>query len=342
MRGCLVRSKLGNARREALELKRKRRELEAKETQQMVVEDQLSTSVEDMIKSDLEEQARIEAKRQERIRQERERKMRHWNRCITKIQKIVRGVLSRTKTKIKKANTYLERAVNERSESNLIDAITMTERMGIKNKDTKEHLQAAKNLLTTVQGENYVKDQLNTAVNTRSDEMIREAIQLAKDAGMTYLDEFLKSQQSFSKEVKRRHILQQLEILLEKCNTIPNLIRHTDKLRELVGTATSLNLAGEYFVQDARNRMARVQSLLKVRDNIRKAVELCSVSMMRAAMEERHKLLKIYGPDFCESEATAVVKMIQMISHERVVSQTADSAVKPVKDVSYLYGSTLF
>ena len=274
-----MRSKLGVARREALEIKRKRRELEAKETELMIIEDQLSAEVEDMIKSDLEEQARIEERRQERIRQERERKIRHWNRCMTKIQKIVRGALSRTRTKVHKVNVYLERAVNERSETSLVEAIILTESMDLKNKDTKERLQAAKMLLATVQGENYVKEQLRDAILARSDELIQDAIRFAADSGMTYLDEYKHAKQSFSKELKRRHVLQHLELLLEKCNTIPNLVQLADKLVELIQTAASLNLAGEYFVQDARNRVARVKSLLKVRDNIRKAVELCSVSM---------------------------------------------------------------
>lgn len=291
-------------------------------------EDRLSTAVEDLIKSDLEEQARMEEKRQERIRQERDRKMRHWNRCMTKIQKIVRGKLTRTKAKIHKANVHLERAVSERSEVKLSKAIVMTETMGIKNKDIRERLQAAKMLLTTVQGENYVREQLNDAILARSDEMIKEAIQFAHDSGMEYLDEYKAAQQSFSKEIKRRHVLQHLELLLEKCNSIPNLVKLADKLVELVTTATTLNLAGEYFVQDARNRLARVQYLVKVRDNIRKAVELCSVSMMRTAMEERHKLLKIYGPHFCEEEAIAVVRMLQMISHETEIQSTVAAVVE--------------
>jgi hypothetical protein len=325
MRGCLVRSKLGAARREALELKRIRREKEMQEVSLMTKEDSLSRAYENMIRSNLEEQRKLEEKRQLRLQQERDRKLKHWNRCATKIQKIVRGMFSRLKTKIKKCETHLERAISSRSEEALAAAIKLTEKMNLKSKTTKEICQNAKILLTTVQGELFVKLQLDDAVRMRSEELIREAMRLAEDAGMTYLEEFSRAKQSFDKEIKRKSVLQHIEIILDRCNTVPNLVKHSDKLNDLVSIATSLGLSGEYLVQDARNRLGRIQSLLRIRNDIRYAVELCSASMMQKAMEARHQLLKIYGPELFAEEAHAVLKMLQMYVHEEQIVKRTDS-----------------
>ena len=40
-------------------------------------------------------------------------------------------------------------------------------------------------------------------------------------------------------------------------------------------------------------------------------------------MEQRQKLLRIYGSAFCADEATAVVRMLQMIAHETEIASAA-------------------
>ena len=309
-----------------MEIKRLRREQELQELKLMVLEDAASMAFEKVLRSDLEAQRKLEEKRQERLRQERERKIKHWNKCAAKIQKIVRGVFSRVRTKIKKCEIHLERAISCRDEEELIKAIQITQKMNVKSKVIKEICQNARILLTTVQGELYIKMHLDQAVQTRSDELIRDAIKLAEDAGMTYLEEYSRAKQSFDKEVKRRSVIQHIQVLLDRCSSIPNLVKNADKLNELVTLATVLSLSGEYIVQDARNRLNRIQSLIKVRNDIRYAVELCSAKMMQDAMQARHKLLKIYGSEFCAEEAHAVLKMSQMYAHEEEIAMTADES----------------
>ena len=328
-----MRSKLGAARREAMELKRIRREREMMETSLMTKEDSVSRAYENMIRSNLEEQRKLEEKRQLRLQQERDRKLKHWNRCASKIQKIVRGMFSRLKTKVKKCEIHLERAISSRSEDALASAIQLTEKMNLKSKTIKETCQNAKVLLTTVQGELFVKLQLDDAVRMRSEELIREAMRLAEDAGMTYLEEFSRAKQSFDKEIKRKGVLQHIQVILDRCNTVPNLVKHSDKLNDLVAFATSLGLSGEYLVQDARNRLGRIQSLLRIRNDIRYAVELFSASMMQQAMAARHQLLKIYGPDLFAEEAHAVLKMLQMLVHEEQIVKRTDTEIRKKQDM---------
>jgi hypothetical protein len=45
-------------------------------------------------------------------------------------------------------------------------------------------------------------------------------------------------------------------------------------------------------------------------------------------MQQRHGLLRIYGPLFCEAEAGAVVRMLQMIAHESEIASVALTVVK--------------
>jgi hypothetical protein len=71
----------------------------------------------------------------------------------------------------------------------------------------------------------------------------------------------------------------------------------------------------------------------KIRNDIRKAVELCSASMMHRTMEARHKLLKIYGQEFCEEEARAVLKILQMYSHEEQIVNEPETLVPILQDM---------
>lgn len=51
-----------------------------------------------------------------------------------------------------------------------------------------------------------------------------------------------------------------------------------------------------------------------MRNAIRYAVEVCSVSRMKAAMDARNSLVHIYGPDLCSEEVAAVMNMMRMLS----------------------------
>jgi hypothetical protein len=51
-----------------------------------------------------------------------------------------------------------------------------------------------------------------------------------------------------------------------------------------------------------------------MRNKIRYAIEVCSVSKMKSSMEARNKLVHIYGPDLCSEEVAAVMNMMRMLS----------------------------
>lgn len=325
VRGFLVRCKLSKARQVMLERKRAQCDREQEECRRMGAEDARSMRAEEAFRSDLSERRKIEEARQLRLKLEREKKERHWNMSATLIQKRARGMIARIRWTIRKAEFFLERAIVSRSERLLEEAIVLTERIKSKPKKLKEICANAKILLVTVQGEIYVKSQLEDAMATQNDELISSAIRLAEDAGMTYLEEYSRGKQALDREVRRRAVLSHIQGTLDRCSSIPSLIKFADKLEGLVLTATNLGLSGEVLVQDATGRLRRVQSLLRVRDNIRVAVELCSVSLMKEAMRERHKLLAIYGPQFCEDEARAVLKVLQMFSHETQIAPATDS-----------------
>jgi hypothetical protein len=120
---------------------------------------------------------------------------------------------------------------------------------------------------------------------------------------------------------KNRGILITLEAELVKSTTVPKLLSRVDKLLSLINQASFHGLGAEAIVVETITHIQSIQALILMRNRIRIAVELCSEKEMNKAMNEREKLLKVYGSDLCAEEAEAVSNMRKMICFERLASQ---------------------
>lgn len=91
-------------------------------------------------------------------------------------------------------------------------------------------------------------------------------------------------------------------------STIPKLINRVDIIQKLIHDAISLGLAAtEPIVYDSAIRITKIESLLKIRQDMRRAVELCSLKRMEATLKEREKLCRIYGDDLFTEEHIAII-----------------------------------
>lgn len=314
MRGCMVRSRLYAVRMKAnasLEVDRKaiRENLKL-----MSLEDEATRLIEEDYRVNADLRAKMEEEKREKLRAEFERVKQLRFSSAQTIQRQVRGRQGRSKAKTAKVHIGLERAINGRSEVDIQQAILLVDVLGVKTKHARTLRQNAKDLLLEVQGECYIKQQLEDATVTLSDEMLSDALGLAEQAGMTYLEGYKRAKATHANVQKKRSVLGSLKALLDKCNSVPKLLAHQEKLHEYIAHCTELGLGGEYLVQDSLLRTKRLGSLVQLRDQIRYAVEVCSPLRIEAAMTNRNKLVHIFGEELCAEEVAAVLNMRRMFA----------------------------
>ena len=184
---------------------------------------------------------------------------------------------------------------------------------------------ATKGMLKTVFDKQYVMDKLNQSIKMMNVEMLIEAINMAKGTILENTTMFKNAQTILENEQRKSMLLLNIENELYKSTSIPKLLSRVDRLLELVNEALSHGLGAERVVSDTLAHLQSIQTLIQLRNKIRISVELCSEKEMESAMNEREKLLKIYGSDLCAEEADAVYSMRKMISFERISYKNKES-----------------
>jgi len=184
---------------------------------------------------------------------------------------------------------------------------------------------ATKGMLKTVFDKQYVMDKLNQSIKMMNVEMLIEAINMAKGTILENTTMFKNAQTILENEQRKSMLLLNIENELYKSTSIPKLLSRVDRLLELVNEALSHGLGAERVVSDTLAHLQSIQTLIQLRNKIRISVELCSEKEMESAMNEREKLLKIYGSDLCAEEADAVNSMRKMISFERISYKNKES-----------------
>lgn len=314
LRGCMVRCRLYETRMKAnASLENER--LKIKEnTKLMMAEDEASRLIEEDYRLNAGLRKKMEEEKREKLRKEFERVKQLRFSSATCIQKHIRGSQGRSKARTARVHISLERAINGRSELDIQKAILLVDELGVKTKHARTLRQNAKELLLEVQGESFVKVQLEDAIVTDSDELLASALDLAERAGMTYLEVYKRAKLSYERVLQKRSVLGNLKNLLDTCTSVPKLLANQEKLNEYVAHCTEIGLGGEYLVQDTLLRVKRLGSLMVLRDEIRYAVEVCSPSRIEAAMANRNKLVHIFGEELCAEEVAAVLNMRRMFA----------------------------
>ena len=314
LRGCMVRCRLYEVRMKANAALEKERQFIRQNIKLMSVEDETSRLIEEDYRVNADLRKKMEEEKREKLRAEFERVKKLRYSSATCIQRHIRGRLGRTKAKTVKVHISLERAINGRSEVEIQKAILLVDELGVKTKHARTLRQNAKELLLEVQGESYIKQQLEDAIVTGSYQILADALNLAEQAGMTYLEVYKRAKVTYFNVQQKRSVLDNLSALLDKCNSVPKLLAHQEKLHEYVAHCTEIGLGGEYLVQDTLMRTKRLGSLIKLRDEIRYAVEVCSPSRIDAAMDKRNDLVYVFGEDLCAEEVAAVLNMRRMFA----------------------------
>jgi hypothetical protein len=156
--------------------------------------------------------------------------------------------------------------------------------------------------------------------------MLVEALNMAKGTILENTELFLNAQSILENEQKKSFLLMNIENEISKSTSIPKLLGRVDRLLELVNEALSHGLGAEKVVVDTLAHLHSIQTLIQLRNKIRISVELCSEKEMEIAMNEREKLLKVFGSDLCAEEADAVNSMRKMIIFERKSHKNKDSS----------------
>ena len=247
----------------------------------MTEEDRLSSAVENVVRSDVALQQRLAAAKAERIRAENEKNKEQRYAAAVQIQRIIRGKVRGKLGRIFMCERMLENALEQRDEQLINRAIQFPSLLGVSSKLIKVYQASAKTVILEVLSEAHVASELKEATEVGSVPLLRAAIRKAEAAHMPYLPELKTARRTLDNITQLHATLAKLDAVLAKCVTIPVLLDSIDQLQPLVQHASDLGLAGEFQVQDAALRMARIKNLVAVRDRLRFSVEICSPSKMK-------------------------------------------------------------
>lgn len=283
VRGFLVRRRYQQLQGERSRRLKEQRLHEAEERRLMAAEHRLSAAVEDAFRSDSALQHRLAEAKRERLRQEQQRLHQQRTAAAVLLQKRIRGMQQRGRGRVFMCEQQLERALAARDEAMINRAIQMPLQFGgVTSPLIRMYQRSAKQLILEVLSEAYVASALDDAVAVGSVRLLQEAIHRAVHvARMPYLPQLLRAQDALKHALQLRSTLSRLQQLLARCSTVPRLVAAADELQLLVEQATAMDLAREYVVQDAAQRLHRVRNLLQLRDKLRFAVEMCCPSRMK-------------------------------------------------------------
>jgi hypothetical protein len=149
--------------------------------------------------------------------------------------------------------------------------------------------------------------------------LLSSAVQLAKDNNMNYLKEVYEANQIIYELENHRVLLNMLQDELSKCNTMSNFMKKYDIIQYLIMQSFQYDLHGEKIVIEASNRLQKIENLLKLRQSLRHALEICSPTKMIKTMKERAKYLRLFSENFLEEEALAIEKIMNMLRYKQTL-----------------------
>ena len=175
----------------------------------------------------------------------------------------------------------LERALISNNEEDLNHAIFLTNKYSnVQSKLIKTYKTQIKTIINEKFHESYIINQLNEAIVCENMELIEMAIKLTVNNNFTHLIEYSKALNMYTNYQLKRNILNTIEIELFDCKTISILLNKTDKLQSLINKSIELGISNEGMIPIAAVRLNKINNLINMRNDMRKAVELCSNNAM--------------------------------------------------------------
>jgi hypothetical protein len=257
-------------------------------------------------------QRAAEAKNRQKVEDERKFQIKK-NKCATKLQAIARSIQGRKKGQIYMCETQFERAFKIKDQTKLYIAIKNMQKLGVKSKALSSYKKSASAVILDKLSEAHIVDQLQEAIRSDSDYLLKEALSHAESSKMTFLPQVATAKQRIAAHAQLKAGLAWLEKELNLANTVPRLLQSVDYIRRLIKEASLKSLHHEPVCEEALFRISKIKRLIAVRDQMRIACEIASKSAMLAALEERKKYINVFGEAIFEEELVAINNMIRML-----------------------------
>jgi hypothetical protein len=329
VRGFLARQYLnkmmGDAKRDLHEARKR----EGFERSCMSLEDQTSLNQELIFRSDKGLQKKLYDAKQQRMREERTKQQQRKLNAVLMIQKHFRGFSQRRKSGIYLCERFCELSLQYRDEEMMQKALQKCKDVtsqknnallrGKHSKLISLYKKSIQNVILEIMNEKYVISSLSDAIQIRSLPLLSSAVQLAKDNNMNYLKEVYEANQIIYELENHRVLLNMLQDELSKCNTMSNFMKKYDIIQYLIMQSFQYDLHGEKIVIEASNRLQKIENLLKLRQSLRHALEICSPTKMIKTMKERAKYLRLFSENFLEEEALAIEKIMNMLRYKQTL-----------------------
>ncbi len=247
---------------------------------------------------------------EEKVREELRRKVK----AVVRIQAWLRGRAGRKVGQTYMCEIRFERALQDRNETALYQAMKKTESLGVKSKALSRYKKSASSVILDVLSESHIVAQLQEAIRSDSDVLLAAAIAAAEDSRMAFLPQVKTARQLLVSHQDLKAGLAWLERELELANTVPRLLQSVDYMRRLIQEASTKSLHNEPVCQDALFRIGKMRNLLVIRDEMRFACETASISAMKSALQSRAKVVPIFGETIFQEEVTAISNMQRMLA----------------------------
>ena len=235
------------------------------------------------------------------------------NKCVIKLQAIVRAKLGRTKGRMYMCETRFEKALTARDETKLYIALKMTQALGVRSKAITAYKKSASAVILDVLSEGHVVEQLVEAIKSDSDYLLTEAIHNAEASRMAFLPQVATAKHLLASHKRLKGGLQWLQHQLSAATTVPLLLQSVDYIRRLLKEASTKGLHHEPVCEEALFRISKIKRLILVRDQMRVACEMASKKAMDSVMDTRKKFTKLFGNNIFEEEVVAIKNMMRMI-----------------------------
>ena len=252
--------------------------------------------------------------------------------AASRIQGLMRGVRTRKTFPSFKATRLLTKALLEPSEALLESAIMSVRHVLSPSKKLRQKEAKARECLISFQGEAFVQHRVESAVRSENVMMLQDACRLVEECGGATACSTI-----YHDAVDKMHVLQSrratlatLRRELDASASIPELLRRADAIVKALQLAEQYGLNEDNMVREAKARLARVDGLLRQRDEMRRAVECCDFAVMHEQLRARKKGARVYGNNFLAIESCAVKRMLEM--HAREQSMAADDEMRFVSE----------
>jgi hypothetical protein len=257
------------------------------------------------------------------MRAENERKLKVAINAALLIQRCFRGKLGRSKGRKYMVERTFERAIESQGHQQILHAVALQRKYNVTSKLIRSYQYHSKALILNMFNESYVINALEDAIATANVELLKSAIELTEKNNMMYLAAYQVAKQTLERSHEKHHVIDLLEQELRlNTNSIPKLIRRIDIIQGYIHQALRLGLASsEAIVHEAAIRITKIQNLIKTRNEMRHAVELCSESRISHYLEERAKLATIFGDELFDEEANAMNGMLRMLRYDKQITE---------------------